>query len=136
MSESKSETHCDPGCGRGCTRDEFNRAVSAAANLRQQLGGDWQTRIWDGPGGWHYCLWIALSDGSKIEVWPGPDCVGPDSGTYWATLYPEASSFLTHHSAADRYPRTAVTKLYRALRAQADTVNGAAYTLARLTNIP
>jgi len=44
---------CAPACGRGCTHDEYKKAVNDAKALADQLGPDWSPEVWEN-GGWHY----------------------------------------------------------------------------------
>lgn len=54
----KGERFCCPGCGRGCTWDEYLRAVKAAKKLIDRLGPGWVARVWDNLG-WHYSAELA-----------------------------------------------------------------------------
>lgn len=45
---------CAKWCGRGCTEEEYRRAVAGAARLVKRLGPGWRARVWENLG-WHYC---------------------------------------------------------------------------------
>jgi hypothetical protein len=44
---------CDKLCGRGCTRNEYERARRRAQAIRAALGKRWKVYLWDNLG-WHH----------------------------------------------------------------------------------
>lgn len=44
---------CGAGCGSGCTRAHFLRAVDGCRTLLDHLGPDWRGEVWENLG-WHY----------------------------------------------------------------------------------
>ena len=51
-----SDTYCAPGCGRGCTWKEYQRALRKAEALRRKMKtGDWRIHVHDNLG-WHYSI--------------------------------------------------------------------------------
>lgn len=46
---------CSPRCGGGCTKAEYDAAVTAADALAAKLGPGWEPDIWENLG-WHYAV--------------------------------------------------------------------------------
>lgn len=46
---------CDPQCGRGCTKAQYDRQRRYAHALRAKLGPSWTVRVWDNLG-WHHVV--------------------------------------------------------------------------------
>lgn len=49
----KGKLRCAPACGAGCTQVQYEAAVIAGHELAEQLGDDWNVRVWENLG-WHY----------------------------------------------------------------------------------
>ncbi|KKK48897.1 hypothetical protein LCGC14_3140510 [marine sediment metagenome] len=45
--------YCSPGCGRGCTKAEYDLAVRDGNALAQRMGEGWVSEVWENLG-WHY----------------------------------------------------------------------------------
>lgn len=86
------DTLCAPGCGRGCTKKEHDRAVREGARLALSLGSGWSPEIWENLG-WH---WAAISPCGRIKVHPSsatgfhaflgePGCAGGRWAVYGKT---------------------------------------------------
>ncbi len=56
MGTVKSDPHlyCGDECGRGCTHEEYNRALSAAVTAESTMPG-WTANVWENMG-WHWNL--------------------------------------------------------------------------------
>ncbi len=69
--------YCAPACGRGCTKSEYDRAVTLSNELVSRMKGKgWKPRVWENLG-WHY------------EVYNGYISVHPgilDDNKYWCLL--------------------------------------------------
>lgn len=56
-------TYCSPGCGRGCTKKEYDRACKDADNLvkliKKGISGAWRAKVWENLG-WHYSVQCGL----------------------------------------------------------------------------
>lgn len=64
------DLYCAPGCGRGCTRAEFDEAVRVASDLHKELTSDWDIEVFDNLG-WHVaatngCARISYKNKSQI----------------------------------------------------------------------
>jgi len=60
------QQRCAKWCGRGCTEQEYQQAVSAGAKLAARLGKGWKPVIWENLG-WHY---QAVSPCRRLKVHP------------------------------------------------------------------
>lgn len=47
------EIFCSPACGSRCKKVDFDRATEQANALANQLGGGWQSHVWEN-GGWYF----------------------------------------------------------------------------------
>lgn len=45
--------YCAPRCGCGCTRAEYDSAVTKGNELAARLGDGWEARVWEN-GGWNH----------------------------------------------------------------------------------
>lgn len=63
----KGRLYCAPACGRGCTKQEHNRAIYQARKLRDRMGKRWRINIWENMG-WHYRV---ISPCGRIYLHPG-----------------------------------------------------------------
>lgn len=64
------DKYCSPGCGAGCTKTEYDLAVTNALKLATELGEGWQPSVWEN-GKWYYRAERSL--GAKdmmVEVFP------------------------------------------------------------------
>lgn len=80
----KGNTYCSPGCGAGCTIQQFNRATKAAAKLAARMGKGWKPDVWENLG-WFYR--VVSADG-RVEIHP-PQRRGD---TYWVAVESDADT--------------------------------------------
>ncbi len=59
--------YCGSRCGRGCTLNEFDKAMDAARDTQAQMGGAWVGRVWENLG-WHWEVRLELDDDNWISV--------------------------------------------------------------------
>lgn len=57
-------TYCSPGCGRGCTWNEYQQALKSGDALAKSLGKGWSRKVTENLG-WYY---YALSPCHRIKV--------------------------------------------------------------------
>jgi hypothetical protein len=62
--ERKGDIYCSPGCGRGCTRQEYLNAGNRGSAMAATLGPGWTYKVWENLG-WHY---KAVSECDRITV--------------------------------------------------------------------
>ncbi|MCP4201831.1 MAG: hypothetical protein GY769_07855 [bacterium] len=72
--------YCSPACGFGCTRVQYELAVSRGERLARSLGEDWKPRIWENVG-WRYCarrggLEVHPAGSGYIAILGEPDSPG------------------------------------------------------------
>lgn len=124
----KGAVYCAPACGRGCTWDEYQATVKAAATLVKTLNqmdvlAAWQLRVWENMG-WHYSAeYYSKPDDESplLEVYPnierkmkGQKRVEVVVG-YWAALQ-TASSIGQITSDHTKTPCLAVAQLRASLK--------------------
>lgn len=64
------DKYCSPGCGAGCTKAEYDEALSSALKIATELGEGWQPRVWEN-GKWYYCaVKEIVSHDDEIKVYP------------------------------------------------------------------
>jgi len=59
-------TYCSPGCGRGCTWEEYQAALRGAEELAESLGNGWRPEVWENLG-WFF---KAESEDGTMSVHP------------------------------------------------------------------
>lgn len=64
----KGKIFCSPGCGRGCTWEEYQIAWEKGKALAERLGFSWTAVVHENLG-WHY---KAVSKCGRLEVWGRP----------------------------------------------------------------
>lgn len=87
------DEYCGKKCGRGCTHDEYQKAINTAQTLAHSLPGPWGARIWENLG-WHHSVVLTLGGKTRhrgpleekkpenyIEIYPSK------AGTNWGTNY-------------------------------------------------
>lgn len=47
------DKYCAPACGCGCTKAEYDSALSNALKLATELGEGWEPNVWEN-GNWYY----------------------------------------------------------------------------------
>jgi hypothetical protein len=73
--KANGHKYCAPACGRGCTRAEYDKAITNAAALVKRLKGKgWRPVVFENMG-WH---WRAIS--GPVQVYPSGD------GKFWAMI--------------------------------------------------
>src|SRR5690349_6910567 len=73
--KASGDRYCAPACGRGCTRAEYDTAVSnATALVKQMRGTSWCPVVFENMG-WH---WRAIS--GPVQVYPSHD------GRFWVMI--------------------------------------------------
>jgi hypothetical protein len=102
---------CAKWCGRGCTEEEYNEAVTAADTLVEHLGKGWQPRVHENMG-WFFSA-VSLSGTVKVHVNPAG---------YTAYLG-EAGSPGGSFTARGDTPRGAVVAVVRKAKAYVDKVS-------------
>lgn len=49
----RGEIYCSPGCGGGCKKSDYDKAVEKAGLVAAALGYGWKPRVYENLG-WHY----------------------------------------------------------------------------------
>jgi len=92
---------CAKWCGRGCTEQEYQQAVSGGTALARRLGKGWKSVVWENLG-WHY---QAVSPCRRLKVHP--------NGTGYTAFLGEASSPGGTWAEHGRTPESAIRAVVR-----------------------
>lgn len=68
--------YCSPGCGAGCTRAAYNKAVDEAEALAKKMGKGWRPEVWENLG-WHWAI-VKGTEQVYVKIYAGR----PNKG-YW-----------------------------------------------------
>lgn len=117
---------CDPLCGRGCTKAQYDRNMRHAKALQKKLGNGWTVRVWDNLG-WHHhvvsknqCIYV--SDRYAASLMPMPRRCSTRYNTYISDVPGET---YVSYDGYGSTPKEAITNAADKLRAKMDQLERA-----------
>lgn len=109
----QGDIYCSPGCGRGCTQEEFDDATRRGEALATELGAGWRARVWENLG-WHFAA-ISPSGGIKVH---------PVRTGLWQAFLGEPDSRGGRWVECGDTPRAAVEVVLETARAEVEALQG------------
>lgn len=106
-----NDQYCSIGCGNGCTKRQYEKAVKKADELCEELGVGWQPHVWENLG-WHF---LAFKGDCKVHKF--------SDNRYWADFMAQGRQYEEYGTTAKEALENVFNKIVKNLRDAQSALN-------------